>query len=755
MSELSKKIRDTAKQGKLIPAQVVDIFFDKATVKLANNGMIMRGLKITGGPIKAGQSVHVDFTTPEPTVVAIGVEGLTNDDLAKALAKISTQGLSSIPKIQIMLFSGGAAVDSFPPSVDGLIAAVGSAAKGDVVWIPDITIEADITVPAGVCVTGISSRETLIKGMVVLNDESTIEQLKVVNTDVGATEVCGVAVNASTKPAFIRNCEVHGYSCGTGRANGIEMGTNGKLFIKDSIVIADTGGNLAYAFKGATGSTCDVSFSRYHGSSGIYDGTGFSEYCNSEADLTEIEFFCALPSGTGVAVYWAASTWAGSYTPSDFYGVYNVTPPNTPASTKMFDISNDLPAHLRGDGTYVYFYKYAGTSVVIREWDISEGSYIDIQVCTNTYTTQSTPFALVGSRKMLVFRDAEGRRKHQIYLVDFATQTSTLYYQFEQMVPYSEYYQPDDPTAYYYNPAHMVSVIQSNSDLVIVINGESNHWDPVIGMSYHGTWVLTKNWTQDGPWEFYETPLHPVELDIWGVDVTCWNLEPYIVGNRYFIIIPYIDSTYAVDSMDTPIENVYIGMFVYDIQDKVFTSVYNSYPTVGGGGGAPNFYHGCVNHPDQCALAEVDAYDIEAGKRKIYKFDPVALTITELLSENSTTEWNFLYSKEQVYYIRMATQNDIYKIDGTLVKSNWAPPLSDYQLFWNVQHHIDSLSRVWYFSKDDGLVHGYSLLTDEEITFDPEVSPGTRNQISIVPLGNVFVLETWNLNDASLWIVKE
>ena len=69
---LPKTIRGTVKAGTSFPARVLDTIGGRVNVRLSDNGAIYRNLKLVGGPVDAGELVHVDFTTEEPTVVAPG-----------------------------------------------------------------------------------------------------------------------------------------------------------------------------------------------------------------------------------------------------------------------------------------------------------------------------------------------------------------------------------------------------------------------------------------------------------------------------------------------------------------------------------------------------------------------------------------------------------------------------------------------------------------------------------------------------------
>src|SRR3990172_5082106 len=106
MSNLSRLIRRKTKSGTSIPAIVVDVFYDKASVRLANNGSLMRNLKVIGGPVTIGDPVDVDFTTPVPTVVVISKAGISLDDVTTLINASQSPSMLGGFSWQLLLFLG-------------------------------------------------------------------------------------------------------------------------------------------------------------------------------------------------------------------------------------------------------------------------------------------------------------------------------------------------------------------------------------------------------------------------------------------------------------------------------------------------------------------------------------------------------------------------------------------------------------------------------------------------------------------------
>lgn len=102
MSRVDKNIRKAVKTATQYPATIVDTHGGTASARLSGNGAIVHNLQIIGGPVDIGDKVSVDYTTPEPTVVATSRAWLTMDDLNRELAKIkqpeASEALSEIDK---------------------------------------------------------------------------------------------------------------------------------------------------------------------------------------------------------------------------------------------------------------------------------------------------------------------------------------------------------------------------------------------------------------------------------------------------------------------------------------------------------------------------------------------------------------------------------------------------------------------------------------------------------------------------------
>lgn len=120
MRGIARGVRTVVKQGNSVPAVVVDVHGVRASVQLAGNGALYRNLRVVGGPVEIGETVHVDFTTSEPTIVAPGKSTVIYADAGKKRPPQSTFAPGSVT-------TGSAAPTSGSPNPP----------DSDVIWVTD------------------------------------------------------------------------------------------------------------------------------------------------------------------------------------------------------------------------------------------------------------------------------------------------------------------------------------------------------------------------------------------------------------------------------------------------------------------------------------------------------------------------------------------------------------------------------------------------------------------------------------------
>jgi hypothetical protein len=253
MTKLARDLRISAKQGTHVPATVVDVFFKKASARLSTTGAIVRNLPVVGGPVDIGEVVMVDYTTPSPTIVAIGKEWLTMDDLNRRLAQLETPEPGGQITLAVDLFVGGVLYQVYPASVQGLGQALLDAASGDTVHYHNAKLTIDPEVPEGVSLVGIDPQNSIIYGTITMNDDTHLSNLRVQLTGDLGGDTIGIDCDDVTTRCIIEDCHVFMVNCGSGNVIGISAQTpEPQVVVRDCIVHVEAEAGTAYAIRGTS-----------------------------------------------------------------------------------------------------------------------------------------------------------------------------------------------------------------------------------------------------------------------------------------------------------------------------------------------------------------------------------------------------------------------------------------------------------------------------------------------------------------------
>jgi len=212
MTRIAKDIKRNVKRGTQYPAVVVDVHGTRASARLSTNGAIVHNLAVIGGPVLVGEVVSVDYTTPEPTIVSIAKEWLTQADLDAALRKLGADSFLNRFSWKILNFASGELINVYDPSDAGLDEAIAATPSGGSILLPPITLSAAHSF-VGISVVGMSRQYTIIGGKVTVGADGSLENLSVALTGTGAL----AAVEGGTAGDFvIQNCDISAVNSGSG-----------------------------------------------------------------------------------------------------------------------------------------------------------------------------------------------------------------------------------------------------------------------------------------------------------------------------------------------------------------------------------------------------------------------------------------------------------------------------------------------------------------------------------------------------------
>ena len=742
MSRLSKRVSLKARQGRSMPAVVVDVFFDKVTVKLGEDGSgaVYHGLKCIGGPPEVGDIVDVNFTTSDPTVGMRGKEWLTESDLARALSELTNESLTAQTQLSIVLFSGGSIADQYPASSEGFTSALGDSNPGDVVWLPDVDVEGEFTIPEGTAVSGINSRQSIIRGKVTLAG-GILENLCVLYGEFNGSDVVALTVIPGDESSIVRRCEIQGYNCDGGNGYAIDVAASAELFVEHSTIVADSSTGQAWAVKGASGSTCHVKHSSVYGKTDMYTGDGIYVGDNYEYK-SEIERGCQLPTDISRSFFSSGNVSVqinSMYASLDPSGLVPgpITPDNFHNSQRDGPgvLGASMVCGVLRNGNYVYVHddNYLD-GYYIKEWNIALGAGTSIKVFDSTSPTGTFCFCLVDDQKILAF-GPDAAEDPEIRLVDFSVSpipAVTTYKLFDEPEPTLGV----NDFASTYPPDSMIAVQDINGDIILVCQGV--YGEGISGeRTYWGTYILAKNYTQDSGWtETYKV----FDNDYYDTDVPLIFCPPLIVRNEK-VVYPVSQGSDA-SSSDPTHRRIYFGIldlstFSYSHIKRTTTNLSYGYDSA--------IYVGSAGNDEGLAFAVV-GNGVETANDAVYKIDPYGMTVDEnyfhAIAESAAV---LLMSKNEAYAFD-ADAGAMYQLGGLVVVelwTGWSAPTNFYP------HDalcimVDDNNRFWFYDDSSGtLLRGIKIDDiNDEINFDCGITYPTTSprMMPVILLGDRFVL---------------
>jgi len=340
MGRLARNIRKTAKQGALFPATILDTGGGKATVRLSINGAIYRMLTITGGPVFKGQGVHVDFTTPSPTVVAPAPD-IVGEISIRSRVKIPVQRPKSIAEGIILVEPNGIQT-GYPVSGEGLVDCLSDAYAVCKVLIPVCDISGSsaaasgFNIPVNVMVIGASMDGTIVRGKFNVSNKDTIETLTLHNYGTSGSLVFTAITGPTSGAARVQDCILNAVNCGSGSASSV-VGGNGEIEIVRSRICGDAPDGTGYGVVGGSGKITirDTSVygttAQFYNDSNIYvygttEGVALGECAilssgisrNNNSGQIDIDYYDGI-------VYTLGDVTSGSLVPSQVYNGFGLS----------------------------------------------------------------------------------------------------------------------------------------------------------------------------------------------------------------------------------------------------------------------------------------------------------------------------------------------------------------------------------------------------------------------------------------------
>jgi len=722
MSRLSKKIQQKARQGRAIPAVVVDIFGPKVTIKLGKNGLgATHRLDYIGGPPEIGEIVNVDFTTDPPAVTQRGKEWLTSDDLLKALEGLLDGGLGGEFGLTILLFSGGTLVDQYPVDTEGFTAALLDANAGDVVYLYDVDIEGEFTIPDYVTVRGVSKRESILRAAITMGEGSSLENVCVLYGQYTPLEVVGVTVPSMADRCFIRHSEIHGYNCAGGNAVAIDVEAGGKILVEHSMVLSDAANGVAYAARRAVGGTITIAHSELYGKTDEFIGEAVSVYSNLPYE-SEIARGCIL-TGDVRSGFSGGNLSTQSLIPP----ATTQDPSGVVASPEFQLLQHSTPNYYRQgsyiirNGDYVYFANqddHDSNEITIIEHSLSDDTQISLTAGTY-YEKPNTSFCAGNDRVIYVtYRETFSGARIVVKKLDFATQDVT------EEVAWSD----GDETGFFDTPAAIQCAQDTFNGLHILVYGDwYSEAQNVNTYTRLGVYVRHSALV-DGEWKTYTEAYND---DIYGM-TQYWYDPPQQYFNKVFLFPTpsvFISEDYNGNDLNNyPTTGMYVLTFWnFDLETKQLNKVVRELTGIDDWTGDSSIV--CAQICRSTGEVFI-AWENGDGSNSdyyyyMYRYNIIEESFTYVTKASYWYGWGgdsdvFIYDYDTTYMYRAS--------DWSVLDTAWSPPDVGYDRYSRV---VDDQDRIWYYAETDEKIYGVLATDDSDVLSITATKASLSDELSV------------------------
>src|SRR3990172_4844679 len=678
MSNLSRLIRRKTKSGTSIPAIVVDVFYDKASVRLANNGSLMRNLKVIGGPVTIGDPVDVDFTTPVPTVVVISKAGISLDDVTTLINASQSPSMLGGFSWQLLLFLGGVLSNIYNADATGLTTALVDAGPGSVILVPACEIIGDFTIPESVEIVGISQERSILIGTITGSNWTVIDNLKIEGS------ITGIASDYIQ----VKHCHVYNIA-----GAAIATPSTATIHIHQSII---QGSTYAISNSGIT----KIFHSGVYGETDWFSGN-VSTYC-----VTEV--IPILPPYN----YIYRNFWNNNnafYSPSINSVIMDklASIPTSPTTTQIFTTtpaSSNYPNNIIRLGRYIYYYDRSATNRVrIIEYNLDNATTVTLNVLDIDYTPPvNLNYAGLVNRKILVRWPGSVNGQHVTYLLDFAAETSTSYIAFDESAGSETWYSPNGVLVWE----------NSNNDLMVCVFGVYEN------TTNKGIYTVTKNYTQSSSQVLNSLICHATRTSTVTL-FSNWSL----LNNRKAVLPVSIDPfatnglvmCYVLDIVTETLSKI-----TYELSEDRAITGYSSAP----------------DHDEQVVYCEISGFN----QQHLWRIDPYAETIAAHYTAPDSNTIDIYGSRWKAYFY-IGVYDALYDCTTKTPVLSITEPSTGFTLSDGTCQHIgDEDLRLWYWDGNGNIV-GKSINDDTLVTLVTSITdPGGAGRIVLVQIGDMFVV---------------
>jgi len=242
MTDLTRNIRSVSKRGNNLPATVIAVSGNRATIRLSDNGAIYRTLKVVGGPVSINQKVQVDMSTDIPYIIApsISYAGETTTYSAQRPKVAYASPYPDLSEAILHYDYSENIINKYPITSQGLTDALGICETKDTVTIPYCTLEGDFTVLSNSSLLGKSRDLSVIWGTITMSSDTNITTLTILDEVSSGSDGAIAIYGPASGEIIISNVTGSAFTCGNGNAYGLYQQYGGNAVVDNSKFVGES-----------------------------------------------------------------------------------------------------------------------------------------------------------------------------------------------------------------------------------------------------------------------------------------------------------------------------------------------------------------------------------------------------------------------------------------------------------------------------------------------------------------------------------
>lgn len=718
LTPFRKRVRDTAKDYSLA-AIVVDAVGSRCSVRLAQNGQLMTGLKYSGVKPEPGKKVQVDFISGTP-IVLTGAAMPAAEPEAKPIPPAPVNSEQVDPDYSgILRYHSGEIVAAYPANEEGLQDALDDCIDDDLIVLPVIQLTMDVVMPDNITIRGDSRETSFIYGHLTMGQSCKVTKVSLINAGNSFEQLIALT-GSELRLGVVSDCDVLASNCGAGGAIGVySPNSGGTTRISNCFVSGEgiTGAYSVYQTAGYVYLEYTKTYGPFYGDVhvyGTYEGEGvmvcegivrnpggplMSYRATLEVPGEMVRSLAGITAMTLTQVASSASAYAAiQHCVSDDY-IYTVTPTGTP-------------------GKYIFSqYQVASPATAPKTYTIDDGDSIPLIAMWDKDTLLAT---------------YDNGTEYVMISIDFSIETPSATE--VDVWPY-------DALSHSYNVATTLVVVAASTGTFALYGGTV--LDDTEGY-YKGYLRIFDG--ADGIW-----PIEPYELAsanpahvAYSIGSTYWP-QAAICGDKVVLAYPLISDNYTTYPQQVALPVVNLDL--YDgVQLSTITITLRTLQSPAGNYDAQG-YHSAVDIENNyvywdgvyTGLGSGIEYDV------VFKLDLTTGVVSVVQTAQSVDSLQIIGGLPPITQAPDFSVNyKIYakEIDGTAI-SNWTDPNTintRRTLSLGIGYSLDAERRLWVADQTNSKLIGY-LITDPEDKQEIAIT-GTVDQSDTLEIYNGFAIIT-------------